>query len=458
MTSNSAAATVGVAARRLAFRALRRVHRDGAWASAAVDHELRAASLDGRDRAFATNLAFSTLRWEGTLDWALSQVVRRPLGQVEPDVLDVLRLGAWQVLYGQVPDRAAVSTAVDTARAELPERTAGFANGVLRALARQRGDLAWPDSDTVEGRALALGYPRWVVEQADRRFGASSRAGSIDAVDAADATAGAADAELAAGNRPAPVTVRAADPELASAQLAAAGATVTRGSYAPDAVHVVGLLPSELMARFGDRLVIQDEAAMVVARALDASVASGATVLDVCAAPGGKATHLAQLGKTVIAADRHAGRSQLIAALAARIGVSPSIVVADGAAPPWSPETFDGVLVDAPCTGLGVVRRRPELRWRREHADIASLAAVQSRLLAASADLVAPGGAMLYSVCTWTHAETVDVVVRFLRARPDFALAPVPEIDSVAPGPGVQLGTAEHGTDGMYLAVLRRNT
>jgi 16S rRNA (cytosine967-C5)-methyltransferase len=436
-----------VAARRVAWEVLRRVHRDAAWTGPAVDAALRNSALGARDRAFAANLAFQTLRWEGTLDWALGHVVRRGLAEVDAEALDVLRLGAWQLLYGQVPDRAAVDTAVELGRAVLAARAVGFINGVLRALARQRANLPWPPDDTTAGQALRLGYPTWVVEAARERFGAQ------------------AVGELDAGNRPAALTLRARDTAATSAELIARGATVSAGRLSPDALAVGGIAPAAVMAVVGERAVIQDESSMVVGRAtaaaVDVSVGAaadrGGAVLDTCAAPGGKATHLAELGLRVTAADRHPGRLRLVAELADRLSLPVAAVVADGTRPPWRPAAFAGVLVDAPCSGLGVVRRRPELRWRRGAADVAVLAALQGRLLDASTNCVAAGGALVYSVCTWTTQETVDVVERFLRRIPGFTAEPVVgDLRSAAPGPGLQLGSAEHGTDGMYIAVLRR--
>ena len=432
----------GVAARVVAWKILRRVNRDAAWTGPAVDAALRDSGLDARDRAFAANLAFSTLRWRGTVDWALRQVVRRPLEEVEPGLLDVLRLGAWQLLYGQVPDRAAVSTAADVGRAVLPARTVGFINGVLRGLARRRASLPWPDAESTAGRALRLGYPEWVVVAATERFGAD------------------ADRELEAGNRPPELTVRVSrpDPEL-RAELTAAGATVADGRLATEALRLDGISPGAVTAGFGDRLVIQDEASMVVGRTVAAVLDRGVAVLDACAAPGGKSTHLAELGLAVTAADRHPGRLRQAAELADRLSLPLAVVVADGTRPPWRPGTFPGVLLDAPCSGLGVVRRRPELRWRRTAADIAELAALQDRLLAASAGCVAPGGALVYSVCTWTRQETVDVIERFLERTPAFVLEAVPgDLAGATPGPGLQLGSAAHGSDGMFIAVLRRGT
>jgi 16S rRNA (cytosine967-C5)-methyltransferase len=433
--------STGVDSRVVAWKILRRVNRDAAWAGPAVDRALQHSTLDSRDRAFAANLAFQTLRWRGTLDWALGQVVDRPLNDVDPDLLDVLRLGAWQLLYGQVPDRAAVSTAVDVGRAVLPARTVGFINGVLRALARTCDALPWPADDTIAGQALRLGYPEWIVTAARERFGA------------------AAGDELAAGNEPAALTVRARDLALAGRELTAAGFEVSPGVVASrDALRVDGVTPGELLAAFGDRLVIQDEASMVVSRAVAAVAAAGATVLDVCAAPGGKTVHLADLGLAVVAADRHPARLGLVTALADRLSTPVTAAVADGTQPPWRADAAGAVLVDAPCSGLGVVRRRPELRWRRDAEDSHTLAELQGRLLDASATAVAPGGALVYSVCTWTRVETTDVVEPFLARRPEFALEPVPGgLTSAAPGPGLQLGSALHGSDGMYIAVLRRS-
>lgn len=432
--------STGVDSRVVAWKILRRVHRDGAWTGPAVDRALHDSALSPRDRAFAANLAFQTLRWQGTVDWALTHVVRRPLDEVEPDLLDVLRLGAWQLLYGQVPDRAAVSTAAEVGRAVLPARTVGFINGVLRALARRSAALPWPADDTIAGQALQLGYPEWIVAAARERFGE------------------AAGAELAAGNEPASLTVRAQDVTEAQKELITAGVNPAPGLVAPhDALRVEGSTPGELLAAFGDRLVIQDEASMVVGRTVAAVAAPGTTVLDVCAAPGGKTTHLAQSGLRVVAADRHPARLKLVTTLGDRLGLPIPAVVADGTRPPWRAGVAGAVLVDAPCSGLGVVRRRPELRWRRGVEDVNALAELQGRLLDASARAVAPGGAMVYSACTWTREETVEVVERFLARTGQFRLEPVPgDLSSAAPGPGVQLGSARHGCDGMYIAVLRR--
>ena len=456
------AAPPGAASRAVAWRVLRRVHADGAWSGPALDTALRRSGLEARDRAFAANLAYATLRWEGTLDWALRSVVDRPLEQVQPEVLDVLRLGAWQLLYGAVPDRAAVGTAVDVARAEVGVAATGFVNGVLRNLSRRKDALPWPPEQDERGLALRTGYPRWVVAECRARFGDEARA------------------VLEAGNDPPGVTLRAVgDRDALTAELRVGGLEPRPAPLAPEALAVRGADPGTIPAVAQGRAVVQDEASMVVARAMAAGQGGSWRALDLCAAPGGKTTHLAQLGATVAAADLRLARARLVAQAAERTsagvaaGGSASapatttgrvlgVVAADAARPPWKPGTFDGVLLDAPCTGLGVVRRRPELRWRREAGDVERLATLQLTLLEAAAELVRPGGVLVYSVCTWTGAETSGVITLFTALHGDrFAVedtAVAAGISDVGQGTGVQLDPYHHGTDGMYLCRLRRRS
>ena len=435
----------GLESRRTAFQVLRRVHAEDAWAAPVVDAALRRSGLSARDRAFATNLAYETLRWEGTLDWALATVVSRPLPQVDPDVLDVLRLGAWQLLYGSTADHAAVATAVDLARAETGAKSTGFVNGVLRNLARTKQQLPWPDPASDRGLGLRTGYAEWIVTAARERFG------------------NGAPAVLEAGNHPPGLTLRAvADPDDLAAELAADGFDVVRGALAPEALRIGGADPSSIPAVAQGRAVVQDEASMVVAREAAAGRTGTWRALDVAAAPGGKATHLAQLGGWVAAGELHPGRASRMAEMVTRVGLGGRVhpVVADGTRPPWPRDAFDVVLLDAPCTGLGIVRRRPDVRWRREATDVRRLAALQTQLLDAAAEAVAPRGTLLYSVCTWTVEETVGVVDGFLALSGDRF-----EVDDLAVAgptvrppsdPGVQLTPADHDTDGMYLCRFRR--
>ena len=428
----------GLASRRAAYRVLRRVHTDGAWSTPAVDAAI--GRLGPRDRAFAANLAYETLRWEGTLDWALGHVLSRP--SIDEDVRDVLRLGAWQLAYGATPAHAAVATSVDLARAEVGAKVTGFVNGVLRALARRWDALPWPDEATSEGLGLATGYAPWIVAEARARFGGQARD------------------VLEAGNVAPGVTLRArGDAEALAAELTAVGLTPTRGALSPSALRVPGADPGALAAVAEGRATVADEASIVVAEAAAAAAGPGGRLLDACAGPGGKACHAADLGARVVAADLHEHRARRVAELAATLGLDVPVAVADGTAPPWPPGGVDAVLLDAPCTGLGVVRRRPELRWRRTAGDPAALAATQRALLAAAADLPRAGGALVYAACTWTVAETTAVVGSFLARRPDYTAeeAAVAAGTALPDGPGRLLRPDRDGTDGMYLVVLRRS-
>ncbi|MBW3578737.1 MAG: methyltransferase domain-containing protein [Actinobacteria bacterium] len=422
----------GLAARRAALQAIAAVDERDAYSTLAVpaviDH------LDGaRDRAFASYLAYDTLRWQGTLDWALQHVLDRDLGDVEPSLRRILRLGALQILRSGVPTRAAVDTAVRLARAAVPRRRAtaagGFVNGVLRALARRRDELPWPnpDEDAVGWLVLHTAHPRWIVEDLHRRLGAQAQAA------------------LEADNVPPGLTLRATgDRDALVDELRDAGIDAVADEHAPEAVRAPGGDPRRLAAVADGRAVPQDAASMRVAHATGA--VPGARVLDLCAGPGGKATHLASLvapGGSVIAVELYPHRAALIREAAARVGVDIDVRVGDATDPPVDGE-FDVVLVDAPCTGLGTGRRRPEVRWRRGPHELRELADLQSRLLQGAAAHVAPAGSLTYAACTWTVVETEEVTARFLARHRSFELVEQTQL------------WPHHGTDGMYHATFVR--
>lgn len=425
----------GLPARRAALAALAAVE-DGAWSNLAVPAAV-ADLPEAQDRAFASHLAYDTLRWEGTLDWALSHVLTRPLAEVEAPVRRLLRLGAVQLLRSGVPARAAVDTAAALAREQVPENRAkgatGFVNGVLRALDRRRDALPWPDAheEPVKHLALTTGHPRWVVSDLHVRYG-HVRTGAI----------------LAADNAPPGLTLRAVGPrEALLDELRAAGLDAEPGAL-PVAVRVPGGDPRRLAAVTDGRAVPQDEASMHVVAACGAT--PGHTVLDVCAGPGGKTVALAQeVGPDgrVVAIELHPHRAELITGTAKRVGVEVEVQVGDATDAAALPdERFDVVLVDAPCTGLGTGRRRPEVRWRKRATDPADLAALQRRLLEQAATRVAPGGRLVYAVCTWTAEET-DRVADHL----DAVVA-----GTMTPRGRHQLFPDGDGTDGMFIATWQR--
>ncbi|MFA9429122.1 16S rRNA (cytosine(967)-C(5))-methyltransferase RsmB [Egicoccus sp. AB-alg2] len=426
----------GLPARRAALAALTAVDEDDAYANLAVP-----AAVDrldaARDRAFASHLAYDTLRWEGTLDWALQQVLTRPLDAVEPALRRILRLGALQLLRTSVPSRAAVSTSVALAREVVPRNRAkgagGFVNGVLRNLDRRRDTLPWPDADAEPVTALALttAHPEWVVSDLLHRYGLERTRAILEADDA-----------------PPGVTLRATgDRDALVAELRDAGLDARPGSL-PESVRVPGADPRRLDAVRDGRAAVQDEASMQVARATGAG--PGERVLDLCAGPGGKSAHLAALvgpAGRVVAVELHPHRAKLVEQAAARLGVDVDVHVGDATRPPLpAQERYDRVLLDAPCSGLGTGRRRPEVRWRRRPADATELAGVQRRLLDAAAERVAAGGTLTYAVCTWTAAETEQVAAWFDDAHGS----------GFEPGERRQLLPDADDTDGMYVATWRR--
>ena len=438
----------GMAARQMALAALVQIRDQDAWASPVVDTVLSAGSLDARDRAFAANLVFSTLRWEGTIDWMLGHIVSRGLASVQAELIEILRMGTWELQYGAAPAHAGVNTWVEVARLAVGDRATGFVNGILRNVVRKADALPWPDPDSEEGIALAVGYPQWVVGLSRQRFG-DERAVSV----------------LEAGNVPAPLILRAVGPrEAVLVALRDQGVDARPGELADSAVILEDRqVPGDLDVITDGRAVVQDQASQVVGATAAEGMPAGSIAIDLCAAPGGKTTHLAQSGLRVTAVDRHAGRLRRTAALAEHLGLDIATHVADGASSGLPEAEADLVLVDAPCSGLGVVRRRPELRWRKTPEDVASLQSVQVRLLRAAVALARPGARIVYSVCTWTQAETDDVVAAVvedgtatLERAGSQALPGDDDQGGTLTRYGQQLAPDQQQGDGMYLAVLRR--
>lgn len=460
-------------ARRAAYATLRAVTEEDAYANLVLPGLLRRAGLRGRDAGFATELAYGALRGRGTYDAVIAACARRPVTEIDPPLLDVLRLGAHQLLATRVPAHAAVAATVDLARAELGGAPAGFANAVLRAMSERDLD-AWlaqvaPDAATAPDEHLAVttSHPAWIV----RALRDALRAGGRDPAELPDL--------LAADNARPRVSV-AALPGLADRdELVAAGAEP--GAASPVAVRLTGA-PEDLPAVAQGRARVQDEGSQLVALAVAGAPVEGADTgrwLDLCAGPGGKA---ALLG--AVLAGRRAdgllpGDSRLVAVEVAEhraalvrsaVAVLPGVVEVrheDGRqVGELEPGRYDRVLVDVPCTGLGALRRRPEARWRRVPADLPALAPLQRALLLSALDAVRPGGVVGYVTCSPHPAETRMVVDDVLRRHPDVHRLDAGEVLAEAsgglaldlgPGPDVQLWPHRHGTDAMYLALLRRD-
>lgn len=439
--------------RAAALAVLQAVRSDDAYTNLVLPGVISTFGLDGRDAGFVTELASGTIRRQGTYDAVLAACIDRPLRKVEVTVLDVLRLGAHQLLSMRVPTHAAISTSVDLARDRKGQGAGGFVNAVLRSVARRDLDdwlAELAPGTSAQDLAVRHSHPVWVVEEL-------LRAGPE-----ADP-----DALLAADNVPPRVTL-VARPGLCEPGELPGEPT----PYSPFGVVLEGGDPGAVPAVAQGRAGVQDEGSQLVAYAAATAPLDGADTrwLDLCAGPGGKAALLAALahqqGASLTALELHDHRARLVErnlAPIAAAGGDVTVVEGDGTAAPFEPASFDRVLVDAPCSGLGALRRRPEARWRRQPADLPVLVDLQRRLLLSALDLVRPGGVVLYATCSPVLAETAGVVEGVLAARSDVRLEDVTPLlphltDAAGPLPGTaQLWPYLHGTDAMFLALLGRS-
>ncbi|GAB4641640.1 16S rRNA m5C967 methyltransferase [Mycobacterium avium subsp. hominissuis] len=443
-------------ARGAAFEVLRAVSERDAYANLALPALLRERGITGRDAAFATELTYGTCRTRGLLDAVIGAAAGRPPEAIDPVLLDLLRLGTYQLLRTRVDAHAAVSTTVEQAAIEFDSARAGFVNGVLRRIAG-RDERSWvqelapdPARDPIGHAAFVHAHPRWIAQAFADALGAA--AAELDAVLASD------------DERP-QVHLAARPGALTAAELAdAVGGTV--GRHSPFAVYLAGGDPGRLAPVRDGLALVQDEGSQLVARALTLAPVDGdcGRWLDLCAGPGGKTALLASLGAQrfsgpqfrVTAVEPAPRRADLV--VENTRGLPVEVLRVDGRHTGLQP-AFDRVLVDAPCTGLGALRRRPEARWRRQPGDVPTLTKLQRELLGAAIALTRPGGVVLYATCSPHLAETVGVVADALRRHPVSALDARPLFEPVADlgdGPHVQLWPHRHGTDAMFAAALRR--
>jgi len=434
----------------VAARVLERVERDAAFADLALEAELARAPLTQRDAALATELVYGTLRWQRYLDWIVAPHSRRRLTTLDPRVRVLLRMTAYQLAFlARVPAFAAVSDAVSLARGA--PGTAGFVNAVLRAFARRgaREREPAPPRDPLEALATRCAFPTWLAGRWVTRWGATE-----------------AEVLMRALNARPPLTVRANTLRLTRDALAARLAAEERVTVRPTRFTPEGLVverggtPGRWRAFTDGACAVQDEASMLVGHALEPR--PGETVADVCAAPGTKTTHLAQLMDNrgrLLAFDPEPRRLATVREACARLGVT-VVETLDGTAEALAPAlagACDAVLVDAPCSNLGVLRRNPEAKWRRAAVDLAAAAARQASILDAAATMVRPGGRLVYATCSLEPEENDAVVGAFLERRPGFRLDP-PAGFPIPFGPDGVLRCLphRHGTDGFTVVRLRR--
>jgi 16S rRNA (cytosine967-C5)-methyltransferase len=426
----------------------------GAFADAELGRRAPAAALASRDRALATRLVYGTLAWQGYLDYLLA-ALGRPAAALDVPIRCLVRLALFQVTrLARVPDFAAVDTAVELAKRHRRGAARGLVNALLRRFLREHETIALPPRDDLAGHlSVAHSHPPWLVARWLDEFGAAET-----------------EALLAANNEPAPTVLRVnrlrGTRDEALGRLAAAGVPARAAPRAPDAVVLEGGADPAALPGHADGLITpQGEASQLVVWLL--GVAPGARVLDACAAPGGKATYIAErLRETgaVCAVDVNPRGVGAIRRTARRLGLTAIEAVCGDAAEvaSRSPGAYDAVLLDAPCSGLGTLRQHPEIRWRRTPESVAAAAATQTRLLAAVAGAVRPGGILVYATCTLLRAENEEIVDGFLARRDDFTLvdaAPLlpPSARDCVDARG-RLRTAPHrgGLDGFFAARLLR--
>lgn len=440
-------------ARQAAVEVLAAVRERDAYANLVLPKMLRDRTITGRDAALATELTYGTSRAVGLLDQIIAEVAKRPVEKIDGVVLDVLRLGAYQLLRTRIGAHAAVSTSVDLVRSRAGHGPVGFANAVLRKISQRTEELwvealAPPISEDLIGHlAFQYAHPRWIAEVFDDALGGS---------------AGALQAALAADDER-PSTHLVARPGMITADELAAVTGGAVGRYSPYCVYVDSGDPGDIEPIREGLAGVQDEGSQLVARALAIAPLDGDDAgrwLDLCAGPGGKAALLGALadmdGARVTAVEKAPHRAELIRKATRELPVD--VMVGDGRDPGLEPG-FDRVLVDVPCTGLGALRRRPEARWRRNPSDVPDLVALQKQLLASAVDQLRPGGVVVYSTCSPHPAETREVA--------DWAIAELPvtaldtrdlvPVDGLTGGPYVQLWPHLHGTDAMFFAALRKN-
>jgi 16S rRNA (cytosine967-C5)-methyltransferase len=406
--------------------------------------ERRIAPLDARDRRWTRELVYGMLRHRGWIDAILSERVRGGLVRLDPDVIDLLRLGVYQLTnMGSVPAYAAIAQTVELAKRRHGLGASKLVNAVLRRTDRERDELQLPvPSEADEALSLKYSHPRWLIARWIERLGEQDT-----------------ERLLALNNAEAPIVIRPYGivREQLEAMLEEAGVHVAEVAFVPESIAISGGTTFTELGAFKKGLFfIQDPAATLVTEY--AAIPSGATVADLCAAPGGKAIELSKVAGSVIASDRSFGRLQRLLANQQRLEMTNLYpFVGDARHPAITP--VDAVLIDVPCTGTGTFRRHPDARWRLKVSDFAVMSALQKTIIRAAAKAVKPGGLLVYSTCSLEPEENDEQVDQFLSENPNWVLEPPPE-GCVAPellaAGRLRILPQRHGTDGAFAARLRR--
>jgi len=444
-----------ISAREIALETIYGVHKGDGYANLLLPNALGKSNLPKRDKAFVTELVYGTLRHEGTLDWIIARYSSRDLGKIPLQALDILRLGCYQIFYTRVAPHAICNESTELAKKLFHKGIASFTNGLLRNIIRKKDNLPWPDykEDPVSYISLKYSHPKWLVEMWIEDFGLEETK------------------QLCKANNQRPhVSIRANNLKTSRdnlyKNLSNEGIRVDKSKIVPEGIVIAETGEISALPQFKEGLFfVQDESSMTVSHVLNPR--EGETILDLCAAPGGKATHIAEMmnnkGK-IIAVDVHSNRLNLIKDNADRLGVEILETIQDDGTKLKSKitEPIDRILIDAPCSGLGVLARRPDARWRKSLDQIEELSILQSDLLKTAALLVKAGGVIVYSVCTITHQEGIEVIEGFLQSNPEFVLDDAVKylsktMQNGEPYKWAQLLPHKHGTDGLFIARMVRN-
>lgn len=443
-------------AREVALDVLTGVEQEGAYSNLELNRRLQQAGLSASDVGLTTELVYGTVARRNTLDYFLNKFVQKGTAKLQPWVRSLLRMSVYQLVYlDRVPDHAVVSEAVTIAKRRGHQGISGMVNGVLRSMLRESDKLRIPDGLSAEERiSLEHSHPQWLVKRWIKQYGTDT-----------------AETICKANNEPPAVSVRVNTTMTSRDQLL--DEMIAKGIDAvPSAVSPYGIVVRSggnmaLTSWYTDGLLsVQDESSMLVAEAV--APEPGMAVLDCCAAPGGKTAHMAELMKDrgrIVANDLHAHKHQLIREQANRLGLDAVETVTGDALDlkeRYAPASFDRILLDAPCSGFGVIRRKPDLRWSKTVQDVRDITQLQHELLDSVAGLLKPGGILVYSTCTIEPDENEGQLARFLSEHPEYELAKdhsfpavSHEMDGIQKG-SVQLLPQHFHSDGFYIARLRR--
>lgn len=434
------------AARLLAFDLLSEVNRNDGYSNLLLPQALNASKLEDRDRSLVTELLYGTIRMQGKHDWVLAQISDRPWTEVDPGIIDICRLGVHQIHEMRIPDHAAVAATVEVARKRIGESKASFVNALLRSVTRKSLDEWFAPleeiSDPVERFSIQYSHPEWIVSA------------YYDLLK--DWTE--VEAALKINNEAATPTLVSWPGFSTQQDLIDIGGEPTE--YSPYGVHWKGN-PGALDLIKARKIGVQDEGSQLVAEVF-AKAADGASWLDLCAGPGGKAALLSSIAKQrdirFTANEISSARAELVS----QVVHGARVLVSDGRTIGTSSEKFDAILIDAPCTGLGALRRRPEVRWRRTLQDLRALTQLQRELVDSAIDALKPGGVMGYATCSPHLAETSIQIVDIKRKHSNLSQIDVDQylphnLDGATRDGAMSLWTHKHGTDAMYLALFRKD-